>query len=130
MYRLYMEGQSIVMPSCCASQFPYRKQLLSSQNVHFSTHLHAGVDFNTSVFELSFGNSEELITMLFSTNDDSLPELTEGFLCYLEVIENQLHPHDVGRIDFFNQLVLVRILDNDGKNVWALSSSKCTYICT
>ena len=82
------------------------------------------------MFELSFGNSEQLITLSFSTNDDSLPELTEGFLCYLEIIENQLHPHDVGRIDFFNRLVLVRILDNDGKNVWALASSRCMYICS
>ena len=89
-------------------------------NMHFSTHLHAGVDFNTSVFDLSFGKSEELIRMSFSTNSDSRSELTEGFLCYLEVIEDQLHPRDVGRIDFFNQLVLVQILDNDGKNVWTL----------
>ena len=89
-------------------------------NMHFSTHLHAGVDFNTSVFDLSFGKSEELIRMSFSTNSDSRGELTEGFLCYLEVIEDQLHPRDVGRIDFFNRLVLVQILDNDGKNVWAL----------
>ena len=64
--------------------------------MHFSTHLHTGVNFNTSVFELSLENSEELIRMLFSTNNDSLSELTEEFLCYLEVIENQLHPHDVG----------------------------------
>ena len=98
--------------------------------MHFSTDLHAGVDFNTSVFELSFGKSEELIRLSFSTNDDSLPELTEGFLCYLEVIEDQLHPHDVGRIDFFNQLALVQILNNDGKNVWALAPSRCTYVHT
>ena len=88
----------------------------SPKNVHFS---HAGVDFNASVFERSFGKSEELIRMSFSTNNDSLPELTEGFLCYLEVMEDQLHPRDVGRIDFFNRLVLVRILDNDGKNEYA-----------
>ena len=98
--------------------------------MHFSTHLHAGVNFNTSVFELSLENSEELIRMLFSTNNDSLSELTEEFLCYLEVIENQLHPRDVGRINFFNRLVLVRILDNDGKNVWVLAHSRCTYIRT
>ena len=101
-------------------QVGHWEQLLPSQNVHFSTHLHAGVDFNTSVFDLSFGKSEELIRMSFSTNNDSHTELTEGFLCYLEVIEDQLHPRDVGRIDFFNRLVLVRILDNDGRNVWTL----------
>ena len=98
----------------------------SPKNVHFS---HAGVDFNTSVFERSFGKSEELIRMSFSTNNDSLPELTEGFLCYLEVMEDQLHPRDVGRIDFFNRLVLVRILDNDGKNEYAwLPVSVHTYV--
>ena len=97
-------------------------------NLHFS---HAGVDFNTSVFERSFGKSEELIRMSFSTNNDSLPELTEGFLCYLEVINNQLHPRDVGRIDFFNRLVLVRILDNDGKfyGIW-FPVGVHTYIAT
>ena len=94
--------------------------------MHFSTHLHAGVDFNTSVFDLSFGKSEELIRMSFSTNNDSHTELTEGFLCYLEVIEDQLHPRDVGRIDFFNRLVLVRILDNDGKDVCPVSVK--TYV--
>lgn len=94
--------------------------------MHISTHLHAGVDFNTSVFDLSFGKSEELIRMLFSTNNDSRAELTEGFLCYLEVIGDQLHPRDVGRIDFFNQLVLVRILDNDGKDVCPVSVK--TYV--
>ena len=95
-------------------------------NMHFSTHLHAGVDFNTSVFDLSFGKSEELIRMSFSTNNDSRAELTEGFLCYLEVIEDQLHPRDVGRIDFFNRLVLVQILDNDGKDVCPVSVK--TYV--
>ena len=80
-------------------------------------YIHTGVDFNTSAFELSFGNSEDINMVVFSTNNDSLPELTEGFLCYLEVIEDQVHPRDVGRIDFFNRLVLVQILDNDGKNV-------------
>ena len=120
---VHIEEQSIVMPSCCESNpshFPNWEQLLPSQNVHFSTRLHAGVDFNTSAFELSLKNSEDLNIIVYSINDESLPELTEGFLCYLEVIEDQLHPRDVGRIDFFNRLVLVRILDNDSKNVWTL----------
>ena len=94
--------------------------------MHFSTHLHAGVDFNASVFDLSFGKSEELIRVSFSTNNDSRAELKEGFLCYLEVIEDQLHPRDVGRIDFFNRLVLVRILDNDGKDVCPVSVKTCS----
>ena len=45
--------------------------------------------------------------------DDTLPELTEGFLYYLEVVNSRLHPRDVGRIDFFNQFTLVQIEDND-----------------
>ena len=119
MYRLYIEGQSIVIPLCCKI-IQAISMFNALPNMHFSTHLHAGVDFNTSVFDLSFGKSEELIRMSFSTNSDSHSELTEGFLCYLEIIGDQLHPRDLGRIDFFNQLVLVRILDNDGKNVWTL----------
>ena len=97
----------------------------------FSTHLHAGVDFNTSVFELSLENSEDINMVVFSTNNDSLPELAEGFLCYLEVMEDQLHPRDVGRIDFFNRLVLVQILDNDGKfyGIW-FPVGVHTYIAT
>ena len=51
----------------------------------------------------------------FSAIDDTLPELTEGFLCYLEVLENRLDLRDVRRIDIFNRLTLVRIQDNDGK---------------
>ena len=70
------------------------------------------------MFALSFvgGGTPEIIpTTQFPAIDDTLPELTEGFLCYLEVVDSQLDPRDVGRIDFFNRLTLVRIQDNDSK---------------
>jgi len=65
----------------------------------------AGSDFNVTVFDFSFvgGAAPETIEAAqFPAIDDTLPELTEGFLCYLEVVDSQLHPMDVGRIDFFN----------------------------
>ena len=78
----------------------------------------AGTDFNITVFDFSFvggGMPENISAAQFPAIDDTLPELEEGFLCYLEVVDSQLDPRDVGRIDFFNQLTLVRIQDNDGK---------------
>ena len=68
------------------------------------------------MFDFSFvgGAAPEIIAAArLPAIDDTLPELTEGFLYYLEVVNNQLHPRDVGRIDFFNQFTLVRIEDND-----------------
>ena len=78
----------------------------------------AGTDFNITVFDFSFvggGTPENISAAQFPAIDDTLPELTEGFLCYLEVVDSQLDLRDVGRIDFFNRLTLVRIQDNDGK---------------
>jgi len=49
----------------------------------------------------------------FPAIDDTLPELTEGFIYYLVVVNSQLDPRDVGRIDFFNRFTLVQIQDND-----------------
>ena len=76
----------------------------------------AGSDFNVTVFDFSFvgGGAPEIIAATqFPAIDDTLPELREGFLYYLEVVNSQLHLRDVGRIDFFNRFTLVRIQDND-----------------
>ena len=62
----------------------------------------AGSDFNVTVFDFSFakgGTPEIILASQFPAIDDTLPELTEGFLCYLEVVNSQLDPRDVGRID-------------------------------
>ena len=82
----------------------------------YCPYFHAGSDFNVTVFDFSFvgGAAPEIIAAArLPAIDDTLPELTEGFLYYLEVVNNQLHPRDVGRIDFFNQFTLVQIEDND-----------------
>jgi len=76
----------------------------------------AGSDFNVTVFDFTFagGSTPEIIlASQFPAIDDTLPELTEGFLCYLEVVNSSLDPRDRGRIDFFNRITLVRIQDND-----------------
>jgi len=68
------------------------------------------------VFDFSFvgGAAPEIIAAAqLPAIDDTLPELTEGFLYYLEVVNSQLHPRDIGRIDFFNRFTLVRIQEND-----------------
>ena len=76
----------------------------------------AGSEFNVTVFDFAFaggGAPEIILASQFPAIDDTLPELTEGFLCYLEVVNNQLDSRDMDRIDFFNQITLVRIQDND-----------------
>ena len=69
----------------------------------------AGSDFNVTVFDFSFagGGAPDIIAAAkFPAIDDSLPELTEGFLYYLEVVNSQLHPRAVGRIDIFQPIYL------------------------
>ena len=68
------------------------------------------------MFDFSFvgGAAPEIIAAAqLPAIDDTLPELTEGFLYYLEVVNSQLHLRDVDRIDFFNRFTLVRIQEND-----------------
>jgi len=92
----------------------YFKMYLSCQTL--LSLIPAGSDFNVTVFDFSFvgGGAPEIIAAAqLPAIDDTLPELTEGFLYYLEVVNSQLHPRDVGRIDFFNKFTLVRIQDDD-----------------
>ena len=75
----------------------------------------AGSDFNLTVFDFTFaggGTPEIILASQFPAIEDTLPELTEGLLCYLEVVNNQLDSRDI-RIDFFNRITLVRVQDND-----------------
>ena len=71
----------------------------------------------STLLYLNFHLLEEVhqrsLQLHFPAIDDTLPELTEGFIYYLVVVNSQLDPRDVGRIDFFNQFTSVRIQDND-----------------
>jgi hypothetical protein len=45
---------------------------------------------------------------------DSIPELDEGFIYYLEVDRVNSHPVDYNRLQFLNRHILVTIRDDDG----------------
>lgn len=68
-------------------------------------------DFNSSVlFLLNTGS----IT-LPATLDDSEVEFSEGYILFLQVDVNGLHPSDARRIGFLNRYILVTIRDDDSK---------------
>ena len=48
---------------------------------------------------------------------DSIPELSEGFIFYLEVDRANADPRDLSRIQYFNRQILAVIEDDDGKCV-------------
>ena len=68
-------------------------------------------DFNTN--SLTFIGPSE-----FSPNvvlPDSIPELSEGFIIYLEVDRANTDPRDFSRIQFLNRHILAVIEDDDGE---------------
>ena len=68
-------------------------------------------DFNTNSLTFTGPSS-------FSPNvviADSIPELSEGFIIYLEVDRANTDPRDLSRIQFLNRHILAVIEDDDGK---------------
>lgn len=47
--------------------------------------------------------------------DDSIPEVSEGYILVLEAGVSGLHPFDARRIEFLNRYILVEIEDDDSK---------------
>ena len=45
---------------------------------------------------------------------DSIPELSEGFIIYLEVDRANTDPRDLSRLQFLNRHILAVIEDDDG----------------
>ena len=43
---------------------------------------------------------------------DGIPEQTEGFVLFLEIIESELDPRDVGNVSLSRSVYLVRINDS------------------
>ena len=68
-------------------------------------------DFNTTALTFS-GATVFYPSAVIS---DSIPELSEGFIYYLEVDRANTDPTDVGRIQYFNRHILAVIQDDDSK---------------
>lgn len=66
-------------------------------------------DFNTSILLLLNEGGVELPIAL----DDSEVETSEGYILFLDVDINSLHPLDARRIQFLNRYILVTIEDDD-----------------
>ena len=50
--------------------------------------------------------------------DDRIPELSEGFIYYLEVDRANTDRRDLERIQYMNRHILVTIKDDDGMLEW------------
>ncbi len=51
--------------------------------------------------------------------NDSTPELSEGFIYFLDVDRNRSDPEDYDRLQFLNRHILAIIEDDDGK-CWSM----------
>ena len=81
-----------------------------------------GSEFDSSVLTFTFraGLSIEEPRIVHGSTlpiDDSESESTEGFLLHVEIDERSLDMRDVGRVSIEESVILVSILDDNGKSI-------------